>query len=347
MEQQDIPAHLRIGFAFDPPPGGGEAVSPDSIALEYEDARTIEWLRRTLGQFGHVIDLPWEAGVVERFVALKPDIVFNITEAHGSRNRESLIPAIAEALGIPCTGTDAVGLGMALDKAATKLIAAKAGVPTPRFARFRSLCQWSRAEADLADLRFPLIVKPNNGGSSQGIRLSSKVHTMDEAFREVRWVINECHDEALVEEFIPGRELTAGLLFRGSLVPLPIVELVIEDGDPDAFYAVEMKSLHKKQILFPDDLPEERVEQIQRFARTAFCALGCSDFARVDFRLGVDGVPYFLEINPLPGLSPYYSVFPRQAERAGIEPHVVVRQLVCNAAARIRRKTIRGNVHHA
>jgi D-alanine-D-alanine ligase len=347
MEQQDIPAHLRIGFAFDPPPGGSDAVSPDSIALEYEDAPTIEWLRRSLARFGQVIDLPWEPGVVERLVSLKPDIVFNITEANGSRNRESLIPAIAEALGIPCTGTDAVGLGMALDKAATKLIAAKAGVPTPRFARFRSLCQWRRAEAQLAELRFPLIVKPNSGGSSQGIRLSSKVHTLEETFREVRWVINQCHDEALVEEFIPGRELTAGLLFQGSLVPLPIAELVIDDGDPSTFYAVEMKSRHRKQIVFPDDIPQKSVEQIQRFARTAFCALGCSDFARVDFRLGLDGVPYFLEINPLPGLSPYYSVFPKQAAQAGIGPSEVVGQLVRNAAAKISRNAVGGNVHHA
>jgi D-alanine-D-alanine ligase len=347
MEQQEIPTHLRIGFAFDPPPGGGEAVSPDSIALEYEDAPTIDWLRRTLSRYGQVIDLPWEAGVVERLVALKPDIVFNITEANGSRNRESLMPAIAEALGIPCTGTDAVGLGMALDKCATKLIAAKAGVPTPRFARFRSLCQWRRAEAELADLRFPLIVKPNSGGSSQGIRLSSKVHTVDEALREVRWVINQCHDEALVEEFVPGRELTAGLLFQGSLAPLPIAELVIDDGDPNAFYAVEMKSRHRKRIVFPTDLPQETVERIQSLARTAFCALGCSDLARVDFRLGLDGVPYFLEINPLPGLSPYYSVFPKQAAHAGIDAAELVGQLVRNAASKLSRKTVGGNVHHA
>lgn len=347
MEQQDIPAHLRIGFAFDPPPGGGEAVSPDSIALEYEDARTIEWLRKTLSRFGQVVDLPWEPGVVERLVALKPDILFNITEANGSRNRESLVPAIAEALGIPCTGTDAVGLGMALDKSATKLIAAKAGVPTPGFARFRSLCQWRRAEAELAELRFPLIVKPNSGGSSQGIRLSSKVHSVEEAYREARWVIDECHDEALVEEFVPGRELTAGLLFQGSLVPLPIAELLIDDGDPNAFYAVEMKSRHRKQIVFPADLPQETVERIQSFARVVFCALGCADFARVDFRLGLDGVPYFLEINPLPGLSPFYSVFPKQAERAGIGAEDVVGQLVRNAAAKISRKTVGGNVHHA
>jgi D-alanine-D-alanine ligase-like ATP-grasp enzyme len=112
---------LRIGFGYDAPvePGAGEI---ETVAAEYEDARTLSWLRATLQTLGEVIDLPWGPDIVSRIAAHDLDVIFNITEATGSRNRESLMPALAEARGIPCTGSDAVGLGLSLDKYLTKVL---------------------------------------------------------------------------------------------------------------------------------------------------------------------------------------------------------------------------------
>lgn len=325
---------LRIGFAYDEPVEADPADTVRSVSAEYESARTIDWMRATLQELGTVIDLPWGPDIVSRFAAATLDVILNITEATHGRNRESLIPALAEASGIPCTGTDALGQGISLDKYMTKVLAQHVGVPTAGFVKVESMAQWEALAPALSALRYPVIAKPNHGGSSMGIRSMSKAASLEALYEPVQWILEHCADSALVEEFITGREFTVGLLARPELEVLPVGELLLEQGTVDSFYPFELKVTHRRELVCPAELPDETVALMGEYARRVFDVLGCRDVARLDFRLDEAGVPYLLEINPIPGLTPYGSSLPILAQAAGISPEGVIHQLVHNALAR-------------
>ncbi len=325
---------LRIGFAYDKPLDRGGPNEVESVEAEYEDNQTISWMRSTLHQLGSVVDLPWGPDFLSELTKDNIDVIFNITEARGSRNRESLVPALAEAKGIPYTGTDAVGLGISLDKCLTKIIARHTGIPTPDFIKLDSIDQLKRLEPELRRLRFPVIAKPNTGGTSMGITSASKAESLSELYDVARWILDKLEDSVLVEEFISGREFTVGLLVRSELETLPMAEIRFQDDSPDSFYSHEVKSNDREEIICPATPPGDTAKLIPDYACRIFNALGCRDMARVDFRVSGEGVPFLLEINPIPGLSPYYSIFPMQARAAGISPEDVIHQLINNALTR-------------
>ncbi|HEY95682.1 MAG TPA: ATP-grasp domain-containing protein [Dehalococcoidia bacterium] len=333
MRAVTIPSNeLRIGFAYDNPVDDDSTAG--SISCEYEDTRTIDWMFDCLSRFGKTTRLPWGQDIIARIIDARLDVIFNITEATEGRNRESLIPAIAESLGIPCTGTDAVGLGLSLDKYLSKVIANYEGIPTPPFLKIENISGVDVRQDELIELGYPLFVKPVTGGSSQGIRRTSKVDSLDSLRSEVKWILNNCNDSALIEKFVIGREFCIGLLESGELRCLPIAELRLENGDPETYYSFDLKSTHQKEIICPAEIPSEISQTMKDYAVRIFRALGCRDLARVDFRFSSDGVPYFLEINPLPGLSPYYSIFTIQAEAGGIKPERIIEILINNALER-------------
>ncbi len=323
----------EIGFAYDIPVDDGSDTA-GSVSCEYEDSRTVDWIYQCLSRLGDVVRLPWSKDILSLIIEAQPDVIFNITEAAEGRNRESLVPAIAEALGIPYTGTDAVGLGLSLDKYLSKVIASYEGIPTPPFLRIDNISEINKKTGEIENIGYPLFVKPVTGGSSQGIRRTAKVESPDSLKAESEWILENCSDSVLIEKFISGREFCVGLLEDGGLKCLPAAELRLEDGDPDAFYSFDLKSTHRKEVICPVDISPDMLRILEEYAVAVFHALGCRDFARVDFRLGQDGIPYFLEINPLPGLSPYYSIFTIQAEAGGIKPEKIIEILVQNALAR-------------
>ena len=325
---------VKIGFAYDRPVEADPADAVQSVAAEYESARTIDWMRATLQELGTVIDLPWGPDIVSSMASAALDVVFNITEATQGRNRESLIPALAEASGIPCTGTDALGQGISLDKVYTKVLAQHVGVPTARFLKVESIGQWEALVPKLAALRYPVIAKPNHGGSSMGIRRTSRAESLQELYEPVAWILDRCADSVLVEEFILGREFTVGLLARPELEVLPIGEVLIGEGTADSFYPFELKMTHDRELVCPADLPDEMAALMADYACRVFEVLGCRDIARLDFRVDAEGIPYLLEINPIPGLTPYGSAIPVLAQVVGIPPEGLVHQLVRNALAR-------------
>ena len=328
---------LAIGFAYDPP-NAPESDLVSSVAAEYEDEPSIEWLRACLSSRGRVVDLPWSSDFPSRLRSSGCDVVFNITEASGGRNRESYVPAATEAIGIPCTGSDALALGVCLDKQLAKSVARACGIPVAPGVLLRHMSEVESKSAEIDGLTLPLIAKPNTGGSSMGIRAESRITSRADLRQAVEYVLEECGDAALVEEFVAGRELAGGILERHEpgvrpiRETLPVAEIRTGGGRADDFYSFEHKSAHDKQIRFPDG-PEGLLEQVTSWSVTLFDAIGCRDLARVDFRVSAADLPVFLEINPLPGLSPYYSIYPKQAERAGLEPEQLVHRLLENARA--------------
>ncbi len=310
---------------------------PPDLLAELDSASTIEAIREALVQAGYEV-----SGLEGTPAALFPlmhgsfDLAFNICEGYRGRNREAQIPALLEMIGLPYTGSDVLTLAISLDKPITKKILLHEGIPTPRFQVFHdATCPLDQT------LIFPLIVKPAHEGSSMGISANSRVNDESALRRQVDFICRTYKQPALVEQFIAGREFTIGIIGNDPDVStLPIMEIDFSSVPSSAnnMYTYQFKKewTARENFLCPAPLNEEGAEVMRGLAKRAFGALGCRDFARVDFRLCEDGSPYVIEVNPLPGLAPGYSDFPVSAEAAGIAYPELIALLADTTLRRVR-----------
>jgi D-alanine-D-alanine ligase len=318
----------------------GSAASDDADS-EFDSPRTVASIARSLEAAGHSVHcVEANAELPQWFLTHQVDLAFNIAEGLYGAHRESQVPAILESLQVPCTGSHSITLALALDKAKTKQILASDGIPTPPWQLF------STATAALdARLEFPLIVKPNREGSSKGIWRESVVGDEDTLRRQVRRILEQYRQEALVEEFIDGKELTVGVLGPEAL---PVLEIDFSAcrRSGEYFYSWHMKEFQgdaarglMPQLHCPARLEPATARRVQAVALRAHRVLGCSDFSRTDIRLRADGTPMVLEVNPLPGLSPWDSNFPAMTQAAGLSHDALIQRIVELAMSRSRHQT--------
>ncbi|MBI4227246.1 MAG: ATP-grasp domain-containing protein [Candidatus Omnitrophica bacterium] len=309
----------------------------DDAYSEFDSAHTVQQLAAAQRAAGHSVYLVEATPeLLTWFRAHRVDLVFNIAEGVAGESRESRVPAILDFLGIPYVGSGVLALALALDKAKAKQLFQAAGVPTPAFQLI------DRLATPLAPaLRCPLIVKPNAEGSAKGIWMSSVVTTPAHALAQAQRLMNRYRQPALIEEFVEGTELTVGILGDTAL---PVLEIDFStcEGSGERFYSWRMKEYQGNRALrltptfwCPARLPAPVAARAQAVALRAHAALGCRDFSRVDLRLAADGTPYVLEVNPLPGLDPEESNFPRMARAAGWGYPALIEHLVQLAAARL------------
>jgi D-alanine-D-alanine ligase len=257
--------------------------------------------------------------LLERLLADPPEFVFNFAEGQGvGRSREARVPAMLEMLGIPYTGSDPLTLAVTLDKDCAKRLVASAGVAVPHgvvAAPDDELLQRATGNGALA---FPLIVKPAWEGSSKGIRARSLVDDQNELEEAVAVQWRDHRQPALVEEYIAGDELTVGVIGNEDPRIIGIMRVLPRRANGRFVYSLEVKRDYLRQVDYecPARLPAEATERVEQAARAVYRVLGCRDVARIDFRLR-DGVPYFLEVNPLPGLNPESSDLVILARLAG------------------------------
>ena len=316
----------------------------DSVSFdgdsEFDSQKTIDTIVKSLRKSGHVVHLVEATpGLPQWFLAHPVDVVFNIAEGMYGAHREAQVPAILESLGIPFTGSGSVTLSLALDKAKTKQILSSEGIPTPPWQLFPA----PNARLD-PKLEFPLIVKPNREGSSKGIWRESVVGDESSLRKQVTNIYERYRQEVLVEEFIEGTELTIGVI---GDEPLPVLEIDFSScrGSGEFFYSWRMKEFQGDANLglapilqCPARLDDDATLRIQGVAVRAHRALGCVDLSRTDVRLRKDGTPFVLEVNPLPGLSPWDSNFPIMTSAAGISHEALLNRIVELAMARYGRR---------
>lgn len=305
---------------------------------------TIQALVAALEAGGHqVISLDVDDRVCHQLQQAEADIVFNIVEGLRGESREAHFPALCEMLGIPYTGSGVLTLATCLEKARAKEVLAHHGIATAPFQVMR------RPDEPLnADLRFPLIVKLLHEGSSMGLSESSIVHDSDALRRQIEAVWQVYREPLLIEEFIQGREFTVGLLGNETPQVLPIAEYVFDDPygivlfDPDD-PVVEVLAVVRDEALpaFPDthttvcpvDLDAELEARIQDTALATYRVLGLRDWGRMEMRLGPDGQLHVLDVNPIAGIDPTYTL-PRQARAAGMSYADLVNTILGHALAR-------------
>ncbi len=281
---------------------------------EYDTDRAVELihandarLEKELGRrefFGpHVLELCQAADLV--FMAL-----------HGSNGEDGRVQAAFDLFGIRYSGTDYISSAIAMDKTRTKQIFNACGIPTPR-----GKTVWrgkTSAEQLLQELRLPLIVKPQCGGSSIGVTICRTTQELKKGLK----TSFSYEEAAIVEEFIEGRELTAAVL---DDVAYPIVEIIPREG----FYDYRNKYQAGATIeTCPAEIPEHKTREVHDIAVQAAKALGIEAYVRFDFLMRAsDDKIFCLEANTLPGMTPT-SLVPLEARTAGLDYPALCQKMI-------------------
>ncbi len=252
-------------------------------------------------------DLPSQLvheGVEAAFVAL-----------HGRYGEDGCVQGLLEVMGIPFTGSGVAASAICMDKHLSKKLFEYHGIPTPKFSVYR------REKGDKpAALRYPLVVKPCREGSTIGIGIVSKDTELDPAIENAA----RYGGPVILEEYIEGKEITAGIL---NDKPLPLVEIIPKEG----FYDFRTKTTSgMAEYVVPAKLSPSVTKNIKAIALQVHQATGCCYVSRVDFRVDPAGQPYVLEVNTIPGMTET-SLLPQAAREAGIGYDELVEMILSSA----------------
>jgi D-alanine-D-alanine ligase len=306
---------MHIGIACTlKPDGPPPADAPDDLNEEFDSPATVNAIADVFRSLGHTASLIGDGRpLIETLLKNPPDLVFNFAEGHGvSRSREARVPAVCEMLGVPYSGSDPLALAVALDKDMTRRVVESLSVTVPKgivFAPPPDDYDGDYAEfppiLEEAGLPLPVIAKPTCEGSSKGIRNRCVVRTAEEFGPVIVELWKTYRQPVLVEEFIRGDEVTVGIVGNDPPEPIGVMRMVPKKAGENFVYSLEVKRNWTENVDYeaPAKLAPEVTRAVEADALAVFAGLGCRDVARADFRIR-DGVPYFLEINPLPGLSP-------------------------------------------
>jgi D-alanine-D-alanine ligase len=244
---------------------------------------------------------------------------------HGGIGEDGTLQALLDLSGVAYTGSGVLASALAMDKYRAKLLFDSVGIPTPR-----TVFYGGEADAvkycdslEKGEFNFPIVVKPNSEGSTIGLTIATDYGTLVKGIAEAAL----CDTHILIEEYIPGRELTVAIL-GGE--PLPVVEIIPKSG----FYDYHAKYTDgESQYVCPAVLDNAIETEVKEYARLAFDVLGCAGYARVDFRLNPQNELFCLEVNTLPGMTAT-SLVPKAAKAAGLSFAQLLERIVGIAPAK-------------
>ena len=275
-----------------------------------------ELVAASLKDLGHLVDFFdlnfGYSALAER--AARAEFAF--INLHGSPGEDGIVQALLETVPCPYQGSGPSASLLALDKAATKAVCSARGIPTP---------EWKLLDGESATpaLLPPLFVKPNRGGSSIGMSLVRDARDVPEAVRRCR----NAFSEVLVEAFVPGVEVSCGVLGDAPLPPILIRPVGATFFDYDSKYKPG-----RSEEICPAPIPKAAATAIQAHALAAHRCLGLSGYSRSDYILSESG-PMLIEVNTLPGMTPT-SLLPQEAAAAGLSFNALVAELVRLGLAR-------------
>lgn len=280
---------------------------------EFDKQETVDALDGALRKMGFATEQVGNAfQVIDALAAGKRwDLVFNIAEGLYGDGRESVVPAILDQYKIPYVFSGPVILGVSLNKYLTRLIVSSAGVPVSPGMLISTM-----EDIKKCSLTYPLFIKPVSEGTGKGITEKSLLKNSSELKEMAQWILTRFNQPALVEEYLPGREFTVGVIGTGEeSVAIGGMEIICRDNLP---YSVEFKENYQefcKYVPMNNDFAEES----KIVAVNVWKAIGGVDGGRVDVKADRNGKICFLEVNPLAGLHPVHSDLPILSRMAGIE----------------------------
>lgn len=322
---------ITVGFTYD--------LRDDYIAqgfsaedsAEFDSQETIESIEASLKANGYAVERIGNVKALAEALVLgrRWDIVFNICEGVKGIGREAQVPALLEAYGIPLVFSPSDLMVVTMNKALAKLIVREYGVPTAPFAIIDEV-----GKAGEVDLPYPLFAKPLAEGTGKGITGKSIIQHPGELAGICAGLIETFNQPALVETYLPGRDLTVGILGTGrNARAVAVMETTFKEGaeaGSQSFYNKE----HCERVLEYSLLTGDTAEAAAEIAIRSWNALGCCDAGRVDLRCDAQGVPHFLEVNPIAGLHPTHSDLPILATMVGMSHIDLIGEIMSHALGR-------------
>jgi D-alanine-D-alanine ligase len=270
----------------------------------------VQAVEKSLGELGYDITLvpliPPASGIKGELAKLSTDLIFNLFEGFGGQaDTEALVPEAADELKIPYTGCPGKVLRLALDKAKAKALLKSAGVRTPDFQVLNP-----KTVTDFR-LHYPAIVKPRGEDASHGISETSVVHDFAGLKKQLEKISEEYGGEALIEEFIDGREFNASALGNRNCIVLPPseIEFSLPENLPRllsfaAKWDENSAYFSGTRVICPANITPAQKRTISQIVLKVFRLFGCRCYARVDLRMDKDGRIHVIELNPNPDISP-------------------------------------------
>lgn len=298
---------------------------------EFDKEETIEGLENALRHLGYrTVRIGHSRKLMGDLLAGKRwDLVFNICEGMYGDSRESLIPALLDAYRIPYVFSGAVTLGISLNKAIAKRIIRDAGINTPPF-----MVVNHADDVRNCQLTFPLFAKPVAEGTGKGVEDRSVIRDAGQLTDVCTYLLNKFNQPVLVEEYLPGREFTAGVVGNGAEARVVgAMEVIYGKGVSDV-YSYFNKENYEGRIHY-EPVTGEWLKQCEDIAIRAWNALNANDGGRVDLRVDRYGNMSFIEINPLAGLNPVHSDLPILCRMNGIEYNQLIGMIMDAALKRI------------
>ena len=297
---------------------------------EFDKQETVDALENSLKLMGYETEPVGNAfQLIEALAAGKRwDIVFNIAEGLYGDGRESVVPAILDQYKIPYVFSGPVIMGLSLNKHLAKLVVAASGVPVSPGYLITELKDLGKC-----NLKYPLFVKPVSEGTGKGITEKSLVNTSAELSKMVEWILLEFRQPALVEEYLPGREFTVGIVGYGDEAQaIGGMEVMTTNNLP---YSVEVKENYQNYCTYKP-LDTDIIDECKTVALSAWKALDAVDAGRVDLKADRHGKICFIEANPLAGLNPIHSDLPILSRMYGVEYQTLLEMIMKAAIKRIK-----------
>lgn len=308
---------MNIGLTFDLKSHYISHGYEEIDVAEFDSEETIEALEKAIQSLGHSTDRIGNVHALnERLLAGDAwDLVFNIAEGLRGRCREAQVPSLLEVYEIPYTFSDPLVCSVTLDKGICKSIVSHHKIPTAKFKMIEKHC-----DVKCDGLEFPLFLKPAFEGTGKGITDKSIVYDAAEFEQMCRYLLDTFAQPVIVEEFLPGREFTVGIVGNDdNAKAIGTMEIKIKNKDiSQAVYSYHVKENWRELCEYVPFNDGELADEVKRVALAAYKVLGCKDTGRVDVRCDRNGKPCFIEINPLPGLHPTHSDLPMLARMVDI-----------------------------
>ena len=323
---------MRIGITYDLRDDYIAAGFSEEETVEFDCQETIQAIEKALDDLGYQTDRIGNIKHLTKLLAKgdRWDMVFNIAEGLIGFSREAQVPALLDAYNIPYPFSDPLVLCLTLHKAMAKRIVQQLGIPTPDFFVAEEI-----TDLKTVNLPFPLFVKPVAEGTSKGITEASKITNRNDLISMCTRSLLKYKQPVLIETFLPGREFTVGILGTGkNAQAIGVIEVIMREAADPGIYSYRNKEQYEKLVEYrmaSDSLAKKSVD----IALAVWQGIGCRDAGRVDIRVDADGMPNFMEVNPLAGLHPQRSDLCIIARMAGMSYISLIEKIMLSAISRV------------
>ncbi|MBE0636969.1 MAG: ATP-grasp domain-containing protein [Bacteroidales bacterium] len=326
---------MKIGLTYDLKNVYLENGYAEDEVAEFDSEETIEGLEKALHELGHSTErIGHIKQLTEALVnGARWDLVFNICEGLHGIGREAQVPALLDAYGVPFTFSDPLVLSLTLHKGMTKRVIRDAGIPTAPFHLIENVDEIANCP-----LPFPVFIKPVAEGSGKGISAKSVVYDSETFVHESKALLMTYRQPVLVEKLLTGREFTVGILGTGKKARIAgVMEVTIRKEAEEQTYSRFIKENYHGRVDY--QLVEGETRSVcERVSLDAWRVLGCRDAGRIDLKMDENGIPNFIEINPLAGINHIHSDLPIMMYMQGWSFKQLVGEIIQSASERIHSK---------